>query len=312
MGNGRPQSRNHSNMNLSVLPYLRCPAGCDAPLALADEVTARGEVVAGRLCCGGCGRAYPIQEGIPRLLPDTLVSADYADVRKEEQNQRASAKSADPDIEMARKRSEMRARDEQVEDYDRLWPLLLYGLIEIPATQLHLGLQPHHTMLEAGCGTGRMTRDFAARCGRLIAVDFSWESLRVNAGKLRRAGVGNVDLVQADICHLPLGSEQFDRVVCCGVIEHIPTAQSRGEAVREMGRVAKTGGNLVISGYQYSLLERLFGTKEGEHPGGIYFIRFTRDEFHALLSSALRVEAMSALIYYYVARCRKSGVSGEW
>lgn len=281
-------------MDLSLLPFLRCPSSCPSPLTLADEVTTNDEVIAGRLRCCDCGRAYPIQEGIPRLLPDTLASESMDDT------------DVDSDTETARKRSEMRARDEQVEDYDRLWPLLLYGLIEIPATQLHLALAPHHTMLEAGCGTGRMTQDFAARCGRLIAVDFSWESLRVNAGKLRRAGVGNVDLVQADICHLPLREEQFDRVVSCGVIEHIPTAQSRAEAVREMARVAKTDGNLVLSGYQYSLLERLFGTKEGEHPGGIYFFRFTREEFHALLSTALRVEAMSALIYYYVARCKKA------
>ena len=61
-----------------------------------------------------------------------------------------------------------------------------------------------------------MTREFAGRCSRLIAVDYSFESLRVNAAKLRDAGIQNVDLVQADICHLPFRRDTFDRTVSHG------------------------------------------------------------------------------------------------
>jgi ubiquinone/menaquinone biosynthesis C-methylase UbiE/uncharacterized protein YbaR (Trm112 family) len=276
-------------MKTSLLPRLRCPHGCDNLLALSADREEHGEVWSGSLECGGCGTAYPIQEGIPRLLPRVLLGD-----------------SGIPDDPTARKLSEMKARDEQVGDYDRMWHLNLFGLVEVPATLLHLDLGSDHFLLEAGCGTGRMTPQFAARCREQVAVDFSWESLRVCAAKLRRAGVTNVHLAQADLCHLPFRTEQFDRIVSCQVLEHIPSAGAREAAVSELARALKRGGNLAISAYQYSLLMRLFGEKEGEHAGGIYFYRFTRDELRALLSRHLRVESMTgALVYHFLARCAK-------
>lgn len=280
-------------MKPALLPLLRCPTGCDAPLQLTIVEERAGEIETGCLDCPACGRTYPVQEGIARMLPLPLV-------------QRNAGSDETLDESTRRKRSEMHARDEQVQDYDRMWYLNLFGLVEIPATLLALSLSPRHTLLEAGCGTGRMTRIFAEQCARLIAVDYSWESLRVCAGKLRRAGITGVDLVQADLCHLPFRAEVFDRVVSCQVLEHIPTPQSRTEAVCNLARVTRAGGNLVVSAYQYSFWMRLFGEKEGEHKGGIYFYRFTRAELRALLSTALTVEAITgALVYHYIARCRK-------
>jgi len=214
--------------------------------------------------------------------------------------------------EAERKRSEMQARDEQVEDYDRMWHLNLFGLVEIPAMLANLSLSPPHILLEGGCGTGRMTPEFASRCSQLVSVDFSWESLRVCRRKMLRAGIQNLNLIQADLCRLPLRAETFDRVVSGQVLEHIPTPAARESAVSELSRVLKNGGNLVLSAYQYSLLMQLFGQKEGEHDGGIYFFRFTRDELRELLSRHLRVEGITgALVYHFIARCRKEGLTGK-
>ncbi len=208
-----------------------------------------------------------------------------------------------------RKRSEMRARDEQTEDYDRMWYLNLFGLLEVPATLRHLNLSSEHTLLEAGCGTGRMTGQFARRCKRLVSVDYSWKSLKSCRTKLQRRGIKSVDLIQADICHLPFREQAFDRVVSCQVLEHIPTPASRQAAICDLARVLRPGGNLAISAYQYSLMMRLFGRKEGEHAGGIYFYRFEREELRRLLSSAFEVRSMTgALVYHYIARCVKQDV----
>lgn len=254
----------------------------------------------GVLRCTGCGRRYPIEEGIPRLLRENLCGSVDAECASD------SVRPADTDEATARKRSEMQARDDQVGDYDRMWYLNLFGKVEIPLTLKHLDLKRQHMLLEGGCGTGRMTPEFAGRCERLISIDFSWESLKVCAGKLRRAGITNVDLVQADLCHLPFGTDVFDRVVSCQVLEHIPTPDCRAMAVRELSRVLQPGQNLVLSAYQNSLLTRLFGQKEGEHDGGIYFYRFERKELRRLLSTALDVEAITGImVYHYIARCRK-------
>src|SRR5438105_63975 len=105
---------------------------------------------------------------------------------------------------------EMKARDEQAEDYDRMWWLNIFSLLEIPAMLMHLSLRPSHLLLEAGCGTGRMTRQFAERAESVVAIDYSWESLLACGQKLEAADVQNVDLVQADICRLPFRAESFD------------------------------------------------------------------------------------------------------
>ncbi len=278
-------------MNLSLLPLLRCPAGCASKLDLyADRRSSTSEVLTGRIHCPECGSDYPIRQGIVQMLPHVLANG--------EENH--------ADESVVRKRSEMKARNDQVKDYERMWYLNLFGRIEIPVTMRPLRLRREHVLLEGGCGTGRMTPSFAAKCDRLVSVDFSLRSLQRNRAKLRKQGITNVDLVQADLCHLPFRSEVFDRVVSCQVLEHIPTPESRLMAVQGLARVLRRGGKLVLSAYQHSLLTRLFGEKEGEHDGGIYFYRFSREELHRLLSQALEVKSITGkLVYHYIASCVK-------
>ena len=283
-------------MQISLLDYLACPMGCGEGLRL-DSDEGVGEVQYGLLCCHACRRSWPIEEGIPRLLPDALTGDGGRETKDGGEREDGSAE---------RKRAEMRARDEQAEDYDRMWHLNLFGQVEVPVTLMNLDLRTEHLLLEAGCGTGRMTRQFAGRCREQVSIDFSWESLRACRAKLAAAGVVNVHLAQADLCHLPFRSDCFDRVVSCQVLEHIPSEAARESAIAELARVLRTGGNLTLSAYQYSLLMRLFGEKEGEHDGGIYFYRFTRDELKRLLERHIQVESMTgALVYHFIARCRK-------
>ena len=278
-------------MNPSLLPMLRCPTGCEGELTLREDRRAGADdIVSGILRCDDCGAEYPIHRGIAQMLPHSLSAETECHT----------------DESVVRKRSEMRARNAQVKDYERMWHLNLFGRIEIPVTMRPLRLLRHHNLLEAGCGTGRMSPSFAAKCDRLVAVDFSLRSLQRNRANLRRRGVRNVDLIQADICRLPIRADAFDRVVSCQVLEHIPTVESRESAVRELARVLRTGGRLVLSAYQHSILTRLFGRKEGEHDGGIYFYRFSREELRRLLSHALEVKCITGkLVYHYIASCTK-------
>jgi SAM-dependent methyltransferase/uncharacterized protein YbaR (Trm112 family) len=282
-------------MKRDLVPLLRCPTGCASELSLhADERARTSEVLSGAVICRDCGREYPIQRGILRMLPHDLASDTT--VVPESGHDHATI----------HKRSEMKARDSQTRAYERMWYLNLFGRIEIPVTLRPLRLTRNHTLLEGGCGTGRMTPSFAAKCDRLVSVDFSLRSLQRNRANLRRRGVKNVDLIQADLCRLPIRAEAFDRVVSCQVLEHIPTVESRESAVHELARVLRKGGRLVLSAYQHSLLTRIFGEKEGEHAGGIYFYRFDRRELRRLLERALEVRSITGiLIYHYIASCRK-------
>jgi ubiquinone/menaquinone biosynthesis C-methylase UbiE len=264
-------------MQHSLLPLLTAPEGGGA-LALTVLRQDDGDVIEGTLT-DASGRVYPIEDGIPRLLPSALAAAQQ---------------------------SEMEARDSQVEQYDRMAFLKAFGGIEIPMTLLALGLGRADRLLEAGCGTGRMTQSFARSVADMVAIDFSFESLRVNRRKLAQAGVKNVHLIQADLCHLPLLTGGFSRVVSCQVLEHVPDDAMRRTAVAELARVAKSGATVVVSAYQHSVFTRAYAQKEGMHAGGIPYFRFNRDEFRSVLGSGLDVRSISGiLVYLYLAQCKK-------
>lgn len=260
-----------------LLPLLASPE-TGGPLALTVRQRSGEEVLDGSLT-DDAGHVYPIQDGIPRLLPRELRDAQ---------------------------KSEIAARDAQVGDYDRMAFLNHFGKVEIPLTRRALGAQPADRLLEAGCGTGRMTRLLSPSVQELVAMDFSFESLRVNRRKLQAAGAANVHLVQADLCRLPFAASTFDRIVSSQVLEHVPGPDARAAAVAGLARVLRPGGTLALSAYKHSLLTRCFGQKEGMHDGGIPFFRFTRAELRDTLGSHFTVHSVTgALVYLYLARCTR-------
>ena len=264
-------------MHPTLLPLLRSPEG--GPLTLDIHETDGDDITAGTLL-DEAGLTYPIEDGIPRLLPREMRGEQL---------------------------SEIAARDAQVGDYDRMAFLNWFGKVEIPLTRRTLGPQKSDRLLEAGCGAGRMTPTLSGDVRELVAIDFSFESLRVCRGKLRAAGITNTHLVQADLCRLPFADGVFDRVVSCQVLEHVPGEGARAAAVQALARVLMPGGALVLSAYKHSLITRAFSQKEGMHDGGIPFFRFTRAELRETLGARFQVHSVTgALVYLYLARCSRS------
>ena len=58
-------------MNESLLDILCCPLD-KHELALEDTAREGEEIVAGTLVCTECGERYPIEDGIPNLLPPDM------------------------------------------------------------------------------------------------------------------------------------------------------------------------------------------------------------------------------------------------
>lgn len=58
-------------MKESLLDILRCPLD-KAELTLEDPVYEDDDVVGGELVCTDCGERYPIEDGIPNLLPPDM------------------------------------------------------------------------------------------------------------------------------------------------------------------------------------------------------------------------------------------------
>ena len=55
-------------MNPDLLEILRCPL-CKGELALTAARRDGPEIVEGSLACAACHVAYPIEDGIPDMLP---------------------------------------------------------------------------------------------------------------------------------------------------------------------------------------------------------------------------------------------------
>ena len=106
-------------------------------------------------------------------------------------------------------------------------------------------LQPQARVLEIGCGAGHLTVRLAERSMQVNAVDASPGMVELTARQARDAGYEKrVVVAQADAHSLPFESGYFDLVVAVGVI---PWLHSPGEAVAEMARVLRSGGQLVLT-----------------------------------------------------------------
>jgi ubiquinone/menaquinone biosynthesis C-methylase UbiE len=95
-------------------------------------------------------------------------------------------------------------------------------------------------VLEAGCGTGHLSKVLAERYDwRMTPLDLGKEGLDY------ARGYGLQDLVQGDIAALPFSEFAFDALVSMDVIVHLPRGEE-GRALREFARVLKPGGLLAV------------------------------------------------------------------
>ncbi len=96
-------------------------------------------------------------------------------------------------------------------------------------------------MLEVGCGAGRMTRLFATRFARVVALDISSEMLKRGQGYLQ--GFKNIDWVLGDGSDLSAVEDQSVQFVFCYlVLQHLPTKALALHYMTEMLRTLQPGG----------------------------------------------------------------------
>jgi SAM-dependent methyltransferase len=100
-------------------------------------------------------------------------------------------------------------------------------------------------VLEAGCGVGAQTLTLARRSpdARFISVDVSARSIAEARRRIDRAGLTNVELKQADVFELPFGSDSFDHVFVCFLLEHLARPV---EALKVLGRLLRPGGTITV------------------------------------------------------------------
>ena len=183
-----------------LLSFLVCPR-CQDPFTCEPDRAVGGDVIAGSLRCPRCSIAYPIRDGIPRIMPPSV---------SEEQERTAGAFGWE-----WRKFSRLHAVERYTEQFlDWIAPLTpdaVRGKI----------------VLDGGCGMGRFPT-VVQRLGaaQVVGVDIS---LAVEAARDNTRDLPNVHIVQSDIYNLPLrrdGAGQFDFIYSIGVLHHMPDPEA--------------------------------------------------------------------------------------
>ena len=92
-------------------------------------------------------------------------------------------------------------------------------------------------LIDCGCGTGYNMKTLLVPYGRAFGFDLVPDGVR----RARRVGR---PLVRADIQKIPFRSESFDVATSFDVVQSVP---DDGAALREMARVLKPGGHVVLN-----------------------------------------------------------------
>jgi len=106
-----------------------------------------------------------------------------------------------------------------------------------------LNLSPGGTVLDVGCGTGILIPYLLAAvgpAGRVAALDIAETMLKQAKSKGFPA---NVAFICADVMGIPFPAATFDEVICNSAFPHFP---QKPEALKEMARVTKPGGRVII------------------------------------------------------------------
>jgi SAM-dependent methyltransferase len=165
----------------------------------------------------------------------------------------------------------------------------------LAATRL-AGVSPGARILDAPCGFGRHAIPLAEAGFDVVGLDFS-EPLLAEARS--RLGQGGPELVRGDLRALPFEAASFDAVLCLYNSLGYDGEEGDLQTLRELRRVLRTGGRLVLEAYHRDRLAQAFRPRaEVELPdgsvsvaesefdvvGGVLTVRETRSEAGAVLS----------------------------
>ncbi len=176
-----------------------------------------------------------------------------------------------------------------------------------------INLAPGARVLDIGCGSGRHAAAVYHRWQAfVVAADRNPDHLAEAGQKLAWHNThgfhchGTWHLAGADITRLPFAAGSFDLVICSEVLEHVPDHM---QAVAEISRVTRPGGQLVIS-VPCAWPERLcwkFSSPYRHSPGGHIRIYTRSGLLHILARAGLQYQghhfAHSLHTPYWLLRC---------
>jgi SAM-dependent methyltransferase len=175
----------------------------------------RGAMLDQPLRCASCGRLFNTVEGIPELLPRSLQGDT-------EQRQHALYAAV-------------------AHEYDDVFPRHVAEHYIEKRTRLIKDLLPlGGLVLDVGCGTGQLAAAIAAEGFDVFGVDLSASMV----ARARERGL--IGTYAGVTTALPFSDNAFDLALTVATLHHLETPERVASTVREMGRVVKRGGFVVL------------------------------------------------------------------
>jgi SAM-dependent methyltransferase len=104
-------------------------------------------------------------------------------------------------------------------------------------------LKGNERVLDIATGPGYIAEAFARAAREVIGVDLTAAMLAIAEERTKQRGISNLSFRIGDVQNLPFENGQFDVVVCRLALHHM---QNPGQVVREMTRVCRVGGTVLI------------------------------------------------------------------
>ncbi|XP_055637178.1 uncharacterized protein LOC129775927 isoform X2 [Toxorhynchites rutilus septentrionalis] len=128
------------------------------------------------------------------------------------------------------------------------------GQIRPKVAQFLAGLEPGSMVCDVGCGNGRYLSGFNPMICT-IGVDRCYRLTKVARGKGEEVAI-------CDNLELPFRDESFDAVLSLAVVHHFATTERRVGAIRELARILRIGGRVIITVWALEQRHRRFESQD--------------------------------------------------
>jgi SAM-dependent methyltransferase len=178
----------------------------------------------------------------------------------------------------------MQTRDRQAAGY------LLHAKHRVQAFRVGQFLARHPGpghVLDLGCGPGPTTKMLLAAGYRVSAIDFSMESLKINAAQ---CGDGPVTFVQTDLNMVDLEPESADGLMMSDFLQHLGNHEAQRAFLHKGFRALRHGGWFYLTFFNTNIKHRWRGDIVGAFAGGTMpYRRLTKSIVREMLPPEIHV-----------------------
>ena len=133
------------------------------------------------------------------------------------------------------------------------------------------------SLVDLGAGSGYFSLPIAGRVRRVVSVDLEPKMLGVLSQRIRLAKIPNIDLLRAEITHIPVADDSMDHVLAAFVYHEVDKPV---RLMFESCRVLKPGGVLTVIDFQKK--ETAIGPPVSERKTPTQVVRSAPDELQLL------------------------------